>query len=331
MKCHRCEAEIQDDGKFCPQCGEVQDCVSDLEEKLDDSAAKKRDSPKNPITLLKQENFDSLSKRQRMVLASVTIAVISLLVVVIAWLILSASQTALVEKSRENLSPYLQILGADVDAGGKVADISSELGNEVSSGMKSVELMGLVGNVAHRYRYGGQVVDMTWESNDQVAEDDFLTFVERMNAFFGCDSTGRETSWKNTYPKGVFTWEDPFESRMVIGYLQDGKANVRWFLKEKDFKAIFDDSLSGDTNAGGFGLVSDYLSGGEKSDGGSSGKPSSGSHSSHTCQAGDCSKEGTHFITGISGKTEYYCTTHYRELQDMVGSMADDVYGGSSS
>lgn len=42
----------------------------------------------------------------------------------------------------------------------------------------------------------------------------------------------------------------------------------------------------------------------------------------HTCE--ECSKEGTYTITGISGQTEYYCYTHYKELLELYKSLLDN-------
>jgi len=45
-----------------------------------------------------------------------------------------------------------------------------------------------------------------------------------------------------------------------------------------------------------------------------------GSASRHTCE--ECSREGTHTLTGISGGTEYYCTEHYNQIIEMLGEMS---------
>lgn len=45
----------------------------------------------------------------------------------------------------------------------------------------------------------------------------------------------------------------------------------------------------------------------------------------HYCDAPDCSKEGTRSIIGISGEKEYYCSTHYDEMEDIMNAMVDDV------
>ena len=47
----------------------------------------------------------------------------------------------------------------------------------------------------------------------------------------------------------------------------------------------------------------------------------SGSYSTHKCE--ECSKEGTHELTGLDGDPEYYCTEHYNQLVNMV----NDLYG----
>lgn len=39
------------------------------------------------------------------------------------------------------------------------------------------------------------------------------------------------------------------------------------------------------------------------------------------CEVDDCYKEGRYTIVGFSGEIEYYCYTHYNEIQDMIDSM----------
>lgn len=46
------------------------------------------------------------------------------------------------------------------------------------------------------------------------------------------------------------------------------------------------------------------------------------SYSTHKCE--ECSKEGTHELTGLDGSPEYYCTEHYNELVDIVNSLYGD-------
>jgi hypothetical protein len=48
------------------------------------------------------------------------------------------------------------------------------------------------------------------------------------------------------------------------------------------------------------------------------GSTSSGARTTRTCMAGGCSRPGTRSFVGIfSNQTEWYCQTHYNELQDM--------------
>lgn len=61
---------------------------------------------------------------------------------------------------------------------------------------------------------------------------------------------------------------------------------------------------------------------------------SSGSTStsySHYCEKSGCYKEGTHELTGFSGQPEWYCDQHYRDIQDTINMMEEDVGTGSAS
>lgn len=49
----------------------------------------------------------------------------------------------------------------------------------------------------------------------------------------------------------------------------------------------------------------------------------------HYCE--ECSREGTYSIVGISGRTEYYCYSHYKEMQDTLSKMEEKVGQSSAS
>ncbi|WP_373215886.1 peptidoglycan-binding protein [Ruminococcus sp. 5_1_39BFAA] len=51
----------------------------------------------------------------------------------------------------------------------------------------------------------------------------------------------------------------------------------------------------------------------------------------HICEADDCKEEGIRLVTGISGLPEYYCETHYQEIQKIIDKMEKDVGNGSYS
>ena len=51
----------------------------------------------------------------------------------------------------------------------------------------------------------------------------------------------------------------------------------------------------------------------------------------HYCEADGCYKEGTKTMAGLSGATEYYCQSHYDEIQDIISDMEEDVGNGSAS
>lgn len=48
-----------------------------------------------------------------------------------------------------------------------------------------------------------------------------------------------------------------------------------------------------------------------------------GTASRHICTVDGCSREGTISIIGLSGATEWYCTTHYNEMCEIINSMVN--------
>ena len=51
----------------------------------------------------------------------------------------------------------------------------------------------------------------------------------------------------------------------------------------------------------------------------------------HTCEVNGCKNEGTHTITGFSGATEWYCDEHYKEMEDIINMMVEDVAADSNN
>ena len=58
---------------------------------------------------------------------------------------------------------------------------------------------------------------------------------------------------------------------------------------------------------------------------------SSTSRIEHYCDASGCLNEGTYDVEGFSGQTEYYCSSHYQEMQDIISDMEKSVGSGSAS
>ncbi len=51
----------------------------------------------------------------------------------------------------------------------------------------------------------------------------------------------------------------------------------------------------------------------------------------HYCDASGCTKEGTNKVMGLNGTYEYYCDTHYNEMNSIIDKMETDVGKSSSS
>ncbi|MBR4027462.1 MAG: hypothetical protein IKJ01_07920 [Lachnospiraceae bacterium] len=51
----------------------------------------------------------------------------------------------------------------------------------------------------------------------------------------------------------------------------------------------------------------------------------------HYCEVTDCYNEGIYTIEGFSDLKEYYCYTHYKEMQDTISYMEETVGSGNAS
>ena len=49
------------------------------------------------------------------------------------------------------------------------------------------------------------------------------------------------------------------------------------------------------------------------------------------CEVDNCSKNGIHTVIGASGKIEYYCDDHYKEMESILGKMEQDVGSSTAS
>lgn len=68
----------------------------------------------------------------------------------------------------------------------------------------------------------------------------------------------------------------------------------------------------------------------DSSDSSSSYSDSSSKTIEHYCEVDGCYKEGTESIVGLNNTVEYYCYTHYKEIEDMINDMVEDTYSSSS-
>jgi hypothetical protein len=251
----------------------------------------------------------------------------------------SPEMDEMVAQSKQNVEPYLEVMGADVTNG------NPPVSQDFIDNLNSVEIMGHVGSVEHGYNiYDGRsyIEIMTWESNKSTANDDFFVFVELMDEYFGQKSV--LVSYDHIDDE-IYGWVESSKQFSVITYFDNGKIYLQWdvrleFEDEESLRVVEPDddyasSTKGEkcvecgTNA--YFTYTNPFSG--KDEGycythyqeildimGMMGEDVGNSnYRKHTCE--ECSREGTHRYESFTGQTEYYCTTHYNELMELLDSL----------
>lgn len=248
----------------------------------------------------------------------------------------SSSIDSVIEQTKNNIQPYLDVMGADITNG------NPPVSQEFIDNLSSVRIMEYVGSVEHGYNIYGEktyIELMTWTTNNATTNNEFYEFVELMNEYFKQDAI---LASYDHIDDEIWGWEDPSGQYSIITYYDDQTIYLQW-----DVRLDFEDEeileravLSTDSNyqtqtksciecgqtashtfTNPFsGEIEDYcythyqeiidVMSMMESDVGNS------SYSKHTCE--ECNKEGTNSIIGISGKTEYYCSTHYSELMEFL-------------
>ncbi len=211
---------------------------------------------------------------------------------------------------------------------------------------EDINIFGHSGTISLDSLEGWDIVSsVIWTSNNTMPEEDFKYLLLLLNEYF--DKDYKEGSYDDI-SEDCFVWRDTEHDCDVIAYYKNKKVIVEWRLDNEDVYSKADevaaqetsdeensddtnDSSSGSGSKGGVqiggGRLRSGSSSGSSSSGNSSNSSGSTSSSSHTCAVSGCNKAGVYSIQGISGQTEYYCSEHYKEMQDTINGMMEDVNG----
>ena len=215
-----------------------------------------------------------------------------------------------IQQSKQNLQPYLEVMGTDTGDG--ALDVSQNF----IDNRTSVNLMGYSGTIEHGYTEpNGSVIDiMDWVSNSQVAGSDFESFINELTLYFGHEPT--QKSYSNLSDK-THVWVDYDELCMVCCWNENGRAYVRWYLEEELILSESKLALTPKPTETDRPITPPS----------STTKPKT-NESKAKCE--ECGKTATKSIE-LFGQTEYYCTTHYNEVMDIIDMMETDVGKGTAS
>ena len=260
----------------------------------------------------------------------------------------------LIQETKEALTPYLEPLGTDC------ADGTLSVSHEFVENVDSVKIMGRTGSVVHGMSDNSptQISIMRWEDNASATEDEFDTFLDSLQTYFGKPEEGVKAY--DNMSEETHVWIDESCSSYVPCWYDGSTIFVEWHydstLQTHDggddittsdtenstsAKTSFTNrygtrtticahpgctnyiASSGDTNCCEI-HSNRCISCGAYIDEDASWclscleKPVGGGYSEEKHSCEECGKEASHSIDGLTGRKEYYCTEHYNDMKDML-------------
>lgn len=236
--------------------------------------------------------------------------------------------------TRESLTPYLDVLGMETGTGD-----SLEVSQEFIDGLGSVYIMGRTGSVMHGFTTdSGVIVDsMEWADNSSATRAEFDEFINSLREYFG---KGEEAvkSYDNISEE-TYLWIDASYNAYVLCWYKSGRINMRWdYQKSLDVGATANQASTQKVNkcircgieidSGATFCVDCLATPIDELNSPAKKKDDQKKTSQHTCEVSGCYRSGEYNIIGISGKTEYYCKEHMKEMEEMANMiMFTNKYG----
>ena len=330
IKCPECGGMIPDKSKFCSECGaqitkpdihhsdnsdeSVDQLLADINELLakPSNSTKRADAAKN-MTNKKRKTLS----RRGILLFIVAFCMVCVLVIVYPIFTvkrmqkqadsltansISNSDFSEIEKTRNSLAPYLDVLGT------QGTDNNFDASTEFISGLSSVYIMGRTGTVTHGFVGTEDYVTINlleWQDNANSSEEEFKDFIEKLNTYFDSDAL-YVTSYTHISDEAYIWFDSNYGCCAILWY--DGTTiHISWDTTETSLNNIPEyaekqQSTSADTSY------------------------SNASNSTKKCL--ECGNIAEHsYINPFSGKTEYYCTKHYQDIQGFI----NQIQGSSST
>lgn len=259
------------------------------------------------------------------------------------------NKDTMIDETRESLAVFVKLLGTESEDG------NIAVTDEFLENVECVYIMGRNGTVAHGFGddVGTVISIMEWIDNNSASETEFDNFITLLNDYFG--ETGQVKSYEN-YSDETYVWKDYDNTSYVLCWYADGVIQLNWHYdktvsREKNDKVVEDvDEKVEFTNKYGTATTKCAHAGCENYIASSGDTNCCRQHSNrclecnkyidedalycldciekaadkiktekHICE--ECSDEGIYSMTGLSGKTEYYCYKHYKELEEMMEKM----------
>lgn len=134
----------------------------------------------------------------------------------------------LAEDTRSSLAPYFETFG-DVAENGDYS-----VSQEFVDAMKSVEVMGVVGNITLAAEQETWIIStVKWTSEETMSETEFASFVDRLSALNGGDAIIEYSDDKDAE---CFSWQDESSLCSVIAWLDGRIPKIEWHYDPDAFE-----------------------------------------------------------------------------------------------
>lgn len=292
----------------------------------------------------------------------ILICLVCVLVIIIIFLVFALTKKDSNGKNYYNdatIQKYISYLGKEIttDSDGNATLNES---TEFIEGLNNIELCGISGTGTHGINKN-IISEFKWMSNSESNTSMYNSFIDDMNKYIG--STGEIADYDG-FSEKTNVWVDRVNNYMILAWEDNNKICVCWFYEEDYLSNLDDEqshkttsnidvipaftnkfgtrttkcahsgctnyiATTGDTNCCTIhskrclecnaNIDEDAvwcMSCLEKASEQASKK------SGHYCE--ECGKEAAYAIDGITGKKEYYCSKHYKEMQDFLDKMTEE-------
>lgn len=226
INCPECGREISDKANACIHCG----CpIKQLEKNEFITTC-------NEETVNDIESYSKKSNKKRIkpwiiVLIIIGVIIATLFIVI---LIIGATVSLEVDKTKENITPYLEYIGEYVP-NGEYLDVGDELHEKKSN----INFMGMNGHISYDVKEN-YVYECRWVSDEDFKEEEYQKKIDDIYLYFGGEPTFTTIGY-HTGDTYIYYWTDSNNgfsvtcSRLFSMYDSPGYIEIKWEANIEDF------------------------------------------------------------------------------------------------
>lgn len=216
-----------------------------------------------------------------------------------------------VDGTRISMQPYLVTLGQKTENG------SITMSQEDIDNADKINFMGKDGTVEQKFDSNSFIIDeVIWMSNEICNVDEYYEFVHKVDEFFQVEYRDLESA--KTISCYTFDYSDEeYPCEVTLAYDNNRQIPfITWRYTLNNTSNNTTEAISSTT---------------ENVTSSTEATSKDNTFSENYCIVDNCYREGNHSMIGLSGEKEYYCDTHWKEIQDTLDNMESDVGNSDTS